>query len=133
DEISVSPASAENERVIPSEAARSVATYTLLSDGNEVSRTYQVVSILAQQEVNRIPFATIILSDGDPAAESFPASNAADFEPGKEIEIKLGYRSQEETVFKGIVVKHGVKARQGSGLLVVECRDAAVKMTISPK
>lgn len=133
DEISTSAPQAGNQRVIPSEASRSVATFTLLSDGSEVSRTYQVVSILTQHEVNRIPFATIILSDGDPASETFPASNAADFEPGKEVEIKLGYRSQEETAFKGIVVKHGVKARQGSGVLVVECRDAAVKMTISPK
>ncbi len=133
DEISTSPEEASNQRVIPSEASRSVATYTLLSDGNEVSRTYHVVSILTQKEVNRIPFATIILNDGDPAAESFPISNAADFEPGKTIEIKLGYRSQEEVVFKGIVVKHGIKARQGSGVLVVECRDAAMKMTVAPK
>ncbi|MBS1614772.1 MAG: type VI secretion system tip protein VgrG [Bacteroidetes bacterium] len=133
DEITVTPAPANNQRIIPSEAPRSVATYSILSDGTAVSRQYHVVSILCHKEVNRIPFATIILNDGDPAEESFPISNAEDFEPGKTIEIKLGYRSQEETVFKGIVVKHGVKARQGSGMLVVECRDAAVKMTISPK
>lgn len=124
---------ASNERIIPSEAARSVATYTLLSDGNEVSRTYQVASILVQKEVNRIPFATIVIVDANPAAESFPISNANDFEPGKEIEIKLGYRSTEETVFKGMVVKHGIKARDGSAVLIIECRDAAVKMTLVPK
>jgi Rhs element Vgr protein len=125
--------SATNERVIPSEAARSVATYTILSNGSEVSRTYHVVSILVHKEVNRIPFATVIMLDGDPAAESFPISNAADFEPGREIEIKLGYRSQEETVFKGLVIKHGIKVRQGSAVLVIECKDAAVKMTAAPK
>jgi Rhs element Vgr protein len=92
-----------------------------------------VVSILVHKEVNRIPFATVIIVDGDPAAESFPISNAGDFEPGKELEIKLGYRSQEETVFKGLVMKHGIKARQGSAVLVIECRDAAVKMTAVPK
>jgi phage protein D len=91
------------------------------------------VSILVHKEVNRIPFATVIIVDGDPAAESFPISNAGDFEPGKELEIKLGYRSQEETVFKGLVMKHGIKARQGSAVLVIECRDAAVKMTAVPK
>lgn len=132
DDISTQTA-ATNERVIPSEAPRSVATYTLLSEGNEVSRTYHIVSILVHKELNRIPFATIILVDGDPAAQSFPASDAADFEPGKILEIKLGYRGNEERVFKGIVVKHGIKARQGSGVLVIECRDAASKMTIVPK
>ncbi|MEO6834258.1 MAG: type VI secretion system tip protein VgrG [Chitinophagaceae bacterium] len=125
--------SASNERVIPSEAARSVATYTIRSEGNEVSRTYHIVSILVHKELNRIPFATIILVDGDPAAQSFPASDAADFEPGKNLEIKMGYRGTEESVFKGIVVKHGIKARQGSGVLVIECRDAASKMTVAPK
>lgn len=124
---------ASNERVIPSEAPRSVATYTILSEGSEVSRTYHIVSILVHKELNRIPFATIILIDGEPAAESFPASNSADFEPGKNIEIKLGYRGTEERVFKGLVVKHGIKARQGSAVLVIECRDAASKMTVSPK
>ena len=131
--VTIDETEAINERVIPSEAARSVATYTILSAGTEVSRTYHVVSILVHKEVNRIPFATIILVDGDPAAESFPISNAADFEPGKEIEIKLGYRSEEETVFKGIVIKHGIKARAGSAVLVIECKDAAVKMTAAPK
>gem|GEM_PF-11672 len=132
-DLSTSSAPAGNERLIPSEAPRSVVTYTLLSNGTEVSRTYHVVSILVQKEINRVPFATIILADGDPAAETFPISNAADFAPGREIEIRLGYRSQEEPAFKGIVVKHGIKARQGSAVLVVECRDAAVKLTISPK
>lgn len=133
DEIQTTTEPATNERAIPSEAARSVATYTILSNGTEVSRTYHVVSILVHKEINRIPFATVIIVDGDPAAESFLISNAADFEPGKEIEVKLGYRSEEETVFKGIVIKHGIKARQRSAVLVVECRDAAVKMTAAPK
>jgi len=131
--VTINDTSATNERVIPSEAARSIATYTILTEGTEVSRTYHVISILVHKEVNRIPFATIILVDGNPATETFPISNAPDFEPGKNIEIKLGYRSQEETVFKGIVIKHGIKAREGNAVLVIECRDVAVKMTITPK
>lgn len=131
--VTTDETTATNERLIPSEAARSVATFTILSEGTEVSRTYHVVSILVHKEINRIPFATLIIVDGDPAAESFPISNAADFEPGKHIEIKLGYRSVEETVFKGIVIKHGIKAREGSAVLVIECKDEAVKMATVPK
>jgi Rhs element Vgr protein len=92
-----------------------------------------VLSILVHKEVNRIPFATIILVDGSPSQQDFPISNSADFEPGKELEIKLGYRSEEETVFKGLVMKHAIKVRQGNSALIIECRDAAVKMTIVPK
>ena len=49
--------------------------------------------------------------------------------PGKEIEIKLGYRGKTETVFKGIIVKHRVRVRKNGTLLSLECRDKAVRMT----
>ena len=42
--------------------------------------------------------------------------------PGKEIEIKLGYRAQTETVFKGIIVKHRIQVRKNGTLL---CRSNA--------
>lgn len=122
-----------NERVIPSEAPKSVCTFTLLSDGNPVSRTYQVLSIVVSKEVNRISSANIIILDGDPSKESFEVSNTVDFEPGREIEIKAGYRGQEETIFKGIVIKHGLKIRKSSSVLTIECKDKAVKMTATCK
>src|SRR5690606_5956692 len=48
---------------------------------------------------------------------------------GKELEIKLGYRGTEETVFKGIVVKHAIKTRKKNSMLLIECRDKFAKMT----
>lgn len=117
-----------NERVIPSNQAKSVATYTLLSDGNELPRTYHLLSLTVHQEINRIPWASLILLDGEPSKETFVISNEADFEPGKEIEIKLGYRSDEETLFRGLVVKHSIKVRKGGAVLVIECKDRAERM-----
>lgn len=122
-----------NERTIPSDAPKSVCTFTLLSDENEVSKAYQILSITVSKEVNRIPSANIIVLDGEPSKESFEISNTADFEPGKKIEIKAGYRGQEETIFKGIVIKHGIKIRKSSSVLVIECKDEAVKMTVACK
>ena len=122
-----------NERTIPSEASKSVCTFTILSGGNAVSRTYQVMAIAVNKEINRIPVATIILVDGEPSKETFAISNTPDFEPGKEIEIKAGYRSDEKTIFKGIVIKHGIKVRKTSSVLVIECKDKAVKMTVTSK
>lgn len=118
-----------NERMITSDGAKSVATFTILSAGNAVSKQYHVLSITVNKEVNRIASATLILLDGEASEQSFQISNQPDFEPGKEIEIKAGFSSQEETIFKGIVIKHGIKVRKKNSVLVIECRDKAVKMT----
>jgi Rhs element Vgr protein len=122
-----------NERTIPSDQPKSVATFTLLSGGSELSKAYHVLSIAVSKEINRIPSATIILKDGEPSRQSFEISNKADFEPGKEIEIKAGYRSDEQSIFKGIVIKHGIKVRKSGAILIIECKDKAVKMTVACK
>ncbi|MEJ7559217.1 MAG: type VI secretion system tip protein VgrG [Pedobacter sp.] len=122
-----------DERTIPSDASISVCTFTMLSDGHKVSRTYQVLSIIVNKEVNRMPSASIIIIDGEPSKASFEVSNTPDFEPGRELEIKAGYRGIEETIFKGIVITHGIKVTKTNSLLMVECKDKAVKMTVSCK
>jgi len=122
-----------NARTIPSQAVTDVATFTILSAGTEVSRAYQLLSLDVAWELNRVPAATLVFKDGEAAAEKFDISNSHDFEPGKEIEIKAGYRSQEETIFKGIVIRHSLKIRENNSLLIVECRDKAVKMTVGEK
>ena len=122
-----------NERMIPSGETKSVVTTAILSGGVEVSKKYQVLSVVINKEVNRIPSASIIFLDGEPSKQTFEVSNLPDFEPGKEIEIKAGYRSDVETVFKGIVIKHGIKIRKDTAVLMIECKDVAVKMTVACK
>ncbi len=123
-----------DERIIPTNGQASTVTHTLLVDGSEISPSVEVLSIVTEKEANRIPSARVVLRDGDAAAEDFPLSNGAVFVPGGELEIKAGYASDETTIFKGIIIKSGIKVRgQGSSALVVECRDAAVKMTIGRK
>ena len=122
-----------NERSIPSDESKSVVTYTLLSDGTQLSKSYQVISLMITKELNRIPTARIVVLDGEASRETFEISNTDDFVPGKEIEIKIGYRNDEQTVFKGLVIKHGIKVRNNSSVLVVDCKDKASKMTVSCK
>jgi Rhs element Vgr protein len=122
-----------NESTIPSSQPKSVCTFKVLSEGTDIPGTWHVMSIVVNKEVNRIPSATIILIDGDPAAQTFEVSNAAELEPGKAIEIQAGWRSDDETIFKGIIVKQGIKVRNSTSILMVECRDAAAKMTIGAK
>jgi Rhs element Vgr protein len=118
-----------NERIIPSSRAKSATTFTILSGGTAVSREYHVLSVTVNKEVNRIASATIILLDGEAAEQSFGISNQPDFEPGREIEIKAGYQNSEDTIFKGLVIRHGIKVRKNNSVLVIDCRDKAVKMT----
>ena len=118
-----------NDRTIPSDKPKSVVTQTVMSGGTEVSQQYQLLSVIVNKEVNRIPTATLVYIDGEPSKQSFELSGKAEFEPGKEIEIKVGYSSDEKIVFKGIVIKHSIRVRKKNSLLIIECKDKAIKMT----
>ena len=120
-------------RVIPTVRSTDLVTFKILVDGEELSSVYQVLSIAVEKEINRIPWAKIILHDGDPASQDFELSNEDLFIPGKEIEIKAGYHSQNETIFKGIVIRHNLKIRLSGAVLIVECKDLVVKLTVGRK
>ena len=121
-------------RDIPTTRPASVVTSVIKIEGNEIARTFQVDSIAVTKEMNRIPWAKVMLLDGSVSTENFEASNDALFVPGKKIEIKCGYESDNNTIFKGVIVKMSVKIRAGgASMLVLECRDEAVRMTIGRK
>lgn len=91
---------------------------------------YELVALDVSKKVNRIPRAELRLLDGSGAKREFTISNEAFFEPGKEVEIKLRYEGAKDTsVFKGLVVRHGVEANEQGTFLNVELKDAAVKLT----
>ena len=111
-----------------------LATYKVFVEGTDIGGTYGVLSILITKQVNKISTAKLILKDGDVASETFDVSNEALFLPGKEVEVKLGYENSEDTIFKGIVVKHGIKTKPDkASLLMIELKDSAVKMTVGRK
>ncbi|WP_442845523.1 type VI secretion system tip protein VgrG [Leeuwenhoekiella sp. H156] len=110
-----------------------LVTTTLLVNGEQLSAAYSVKSIVVNREVNRIPYAQLVILDGEAASQDFELSNTTLFEPGSEIEIKAGYHSDEESLFKGIVIRHGIKIRDAASALIVECKDPAVKMTVGTK
>lgn len=122
-----------NESTIPTPATPDVCTVAVLVDGVEISGEFHVLSVAVMRELNRIPTAIIQLQDGEAAKATFKASDSEHFIPGKKIEVQLGYRSQNDSVFKGIVVKHSIKIRKNGSLLIIECRDEAVKMTSGAK
>ncbi|MBY5956709.1 type VI secretion system tip protein VgrG [Membranicola marinus] len=119
------------EREIPVKATYNVATFDILIDGQEIDPGYQVMSISIVKEVNKIPVARIIFKDGDASEETFPISENENFIPGKSINIKLGRDSENQQMFKGVIVKHGIRAKEnGETELILDCKDEAVRMTI---
>ncbi len=122
-----------NSGVIKTSKSADLVTFKVLIDGKELSKVYEVKSISVSKEVNKVPTAKIILLDGEASQRSFVLSEEQLLIPGKKIEITAGYHSDEETIFKGIVLKHNIKIRENSSQLIVECKDEAVKMTVGRK
>ncbi len=118
-----------NDSTIPTPSSPDVCTSVILLDGAQLPGSYHVLSVSISRELNRIPAAVLHLRDGEPSKGTFEASSSDLFIPGKKIGIQLGYRSQNDTVFKGIIVRHSIKVRSSGSQLIIECRDEAVKMT----
>lgn len=109
-------------------------TFTVLINGVDVTAKYGVVSLMINRRVNRVPVAEVVLYDGDAARGEFPLSDKVDFIPGKEVTIKGGYKKDEKVIFKGIIIKHSIKAPLNApSTLMLELRDKSVKMTINRK
>lgn len=123
----------DNSVAIKTSKNPDLVTYKVLIDGQEVPQTCQVYSIVVTKEVNRLSTATVVVIDGSAPKADFEISNQDYLIPGKTIEITAGYHLDEETIFKGVIIKNSIRIRSNSTFLTVECRDEAVKMTIGRK
>lgn len=122
------------EILIPDTSRHGVATYDILLDNVAINPAYQVIGIVVNKEINRIPTAKIVIRDGEAADRTFAISNTNDLVPGKKIIIQLGRDGQNTQVFKGIITKHAVKVKEnGNTELHIECKDEVVRMAIGRK
>lgn len=110
-----------------------LVTFTIKINEEAIPEEIGILSIIVTKEINKIPTATVLIQDGSASKQDFEVSNQNLFIPGNEIEILSGYQGQEATIFKGLIIKHGIKIRSGVSMLVIECRDKFVKLTIGPK
>lgn len=120
------------ERTVPTPAQSDLPTYKVLIGGQEANSAYGLMGITVSKKANRINEAQLVYLDGDVSTETFEVSDGDDFIPGMEIEITAGYHGEEESIFKGIVVKQGIKiTAQGDSVLIVTAKHkvfmAAVK------
>src|SRR5438105_2235183 len=99
-----------------------VVTATIKCEGKTLPAEYELLSIETISEVNRIPSATLVFVDGNPAKQQFVLSDQTFFEPGKTVEIQVRYEGGKEasaTIFKGLVVKHNLEANAQESILSV--------------
>ncbi|WPD22080.1 MAG: type VI secretion system tip protein VgrG [Candidatus Electrothrix scaldis] len=117
----------------PNKEGGGVVKFVVSSSGTPVKGTVQFFSIETRKEINKVSSARLVIADGYVAEQDFPVSNSGDFKPGKEVKIELGYESEADTVFEGIVVKQQIQITCEAPQLIVECRDKAAAMTVERK
>ena len=116
----------------PTEQKTDIPSFEILLNGEVLSEQYQVLSISVLHEINKISKASISISDGDVAQNDFPLSTSELVIPGTEIEIKAGYHSENETIFKGTITTHRVRVKKtNASTTQIEARANPYKMTFN--
>ncbi len=104
-----------------------LSTLKITIDGDDIPTTYHVTGVMVTKKYNKISSASITLADGDAAKRDFPISNEERFKPGNNIEILAGYHSEDKTIFKGLIIEHGIKSKGSrTSQLIIHCKDKAI-------
>ena len=102
--------------------------FKVYANGSAVAGKFGFGSISVAREVNRIGRASVEVIVGDETGIDVQSIDDAKFKPGNSIRIDAGYGSGIETIYEGIVISNRLRqAPSGVALMVVECRDYAVK------
>jgi uncharacterized protein involved in type VI secretion and phage assembly len=107
-----------------------LVSFSIKINGVPIPDAVRVKAIAVSHSANRVPFALVTLLDGDVAKRDFATSDMDIFSPGSDIEIQMGYHGDNETVFKGLIVRHALKIpKSGNSHIEVECKDKCVRLT----
>lgn len=101
-------------------------------EGSDMDDTYGIQSVYINHAVNKISTAKLVLiGEVEIGSSDIAITDNEDFNPGKKIEIFAGYEGAESiSIFKGIIVKHGVKLDiETHNSFILECKHEATIMT----
>ena len=115
----------------PMDHAGQVVTTNILLDGSPINDAISVWSITIDQSVYDLPSANIelLLSAGGNGLGNF--GDSSQFNPGKEVEIQVGYDDNNHTLFKGLLLNYRIRQDAQIGIvLTLTCQDKAVALTI---
>jgi len=117
---------------IPSQS--DLVTFTIKVNNQPIPDPVAVNFIKVYKSANKIPYALFHIIDGNVAERRFQVSDMDLFSPGNPIEIKAGYHGRNNTIFKGLIIRHKVFIHEnGHTGLEIECKDELVKLTVGRK
>ncbi|TPN86213.1 type VI secretion system tip protein VgrG [Aquimarina algicola] len=111
----------------PTVDGNDLISMSITSGGNAIPDTYGVMSITITQEVNKIAQAQITIRDGNPTKQMFEIADADTFKTDSTIEISLGYGTDNEAIFSGVVTRQSVRVDDSGTTFQVTCKDLLVK------
>ncbi|MEM6685055.1 MAG: type VI secretion system tip protein VgrG [Bacteroidota bacterium] len=101
----------------------------IVVEGNSILKEYPAVKVVVEKKINDIPKASFHIIDGDPTVgdESFKAATGIAIK--STVEIKAGYKSSTETIFKGIISgKNTEQDKNGNPVMIVECTHSGASL-----
>ena len=111
--------------------ADGVLTVRITAGGTDLPELVQLISLSVHRAANTIPWARLEFADGDMATQKFDVADDTLLVPGTEIGIYLGYASKSKLVYKGLVMRFGMRITgHNDSRLVIECRDKATQMAV---
>lgn len=110
-----------------------LVSFTVTVNGTAIPDTCNVISIEVESAANRIPFAVIEVTDGEPAEADFPVSSGGLFSPGATLVISLGYHDSVKEVFSGLITGQGLRQKADGSCLRVEAHHLVVKGSLNKK
>jgi phage protein D len=108
-----------------------LVSFVIKINGEKISAAYQVMSMVIQEGINKIPSAQLVIRDGSASEETFEVSDKGDFVPKNKIEIHLGYHNKNELVFKGIIVTNSHRINSHCCEMNIDCRDERTRMSLT--
>lgn len=112
--------------ISPSQNGDGLVTLTVLSSGQAIDSSVQVLSILVESGPGAEAYAVIRVVDGNPATGNFPVLYSKTFRPLTPIEIRAGYDDASGgTLYKGPVAQVCIKSDSDQGsYLEIRCLTA---------
>lgn len=120
--------------VSPEKNTEGLVTFSIYSEGEKISDSFEAVSIWIRREVNRIGRAKLVFEAGNMPMKEIPESDDDTFAPGSTIRIEAGYQSNEHILFEGVVITHNVDIPEDdTATLEIECADFVFPATLTRK
>ncbi len=110
----------------------SVSNLRILVNDKPIEEAVEVKLVDTVCEVNKVAFAQVTFIDPKDESGNYLLSNSDDFVPGARVVIKLGYENNPESehnVFNGIIVKYATEVDRAGGMLKLDIKEEAVRMT----